>query len=443
MRILLIAYDFPPIASPGALRWKYLTREFVAQGHDVHVLKPSVWSDPETRLDSPDGVTEHITFAGPFQGFVRWLSARPGPAPRVSRLQGIPGKLRQSELNWKGRTLEWVQRMAARFVFPDIRGEWRPWAAYALRRLLGELQPDVVISSHEPATTLQIGLIAAKRGIPWVIDLGDPVCAPYTPSRWRRKARSLEAAACRAAGKVVVTTESAKKLLVKRHELPSEKIIVLTQGFDDWRNASVALDPAPGFYDGELLELFYAGRFYDFRRPHELVAAVMAMDGVRLTIATPEFPAELWPIVAQHPERFRLTGLLHHRRVLQYQSGADVLVSIGNDGLAEQVPGKIYEYLGSGRPVLHLLSSEGDADPAAGAVRATQAGGVVENRSEKIQRELGRLKSLKMAGRLDARDTGANSPSDLHSWRSVARRYAVALENAGGRCDPRATATAG
>lgn len=442
MRILLIAYEFPPSPSPGALRWKYLTREFGALGHDVHVLMPSVWNCPETSLECPVGVTMHRTFAGPFHGLTRWLAARKS-AVLVPESRSGSAESWRTGLNWKGRIFEALQRIAALFIFPDIRGEWRPWGASRFRRLLAELQPDVVISSHEPATTLEIGLLAAEKGVPWVIDLGDPVSAPYTPPRWQRKAWELEAAACRAACKVVVTTESAKTLLSKRHALESEKVVVITQGFDDRRETVTARGESTDFYDAELLELFYAGRFYDFRRPHELVAAVESEEGIRLTIAAPEFPPELVSMITCNPGKFRLTGLLHHRVVLRYQSGADVLVSIGNDGLAEQIPGKVYEYLGSGRPILHLLSSEGNADPAAAAVRSAQRGYVVGNRSADIRQQLRRLKSLKTTGELEVCSVASNHSSSLHGWMSVARRYAVELENVCGRSTPRAPAVAG
>ena len=42
--------------------------------------------------------------------------------------------------NWKQRISELIQAVAEYIHFPDIRGEWRPWAARRLTRLLGELR---------------------------------------------------------------------------------------------------------------------------------------------------------------------------------------------------------------------------------------------------------------------------------------------------------------
>lgn len=434
MRILLIAYEFPPSSSPHALRWRYLARGFVEQGHDVHVLMPAVWHAPEAAVEVPEGVTTHRTFAGPFQGVTRWLAHRNSRQQYSSTPSAVTAP--PAGLNWRGRTFERGQRAAAHFIFPDVRGEWRPWASTALRRLLSSLHPDVVVSSHEPATTLEVGLIAAASGVPWVIDLGDPVCAPYTPARWRRRAWALEAAACRAACGVVVTTEAARALLIERHGVAEGKIAVITQGFDDFALGSTGSPFRPdrdAFYEERLLELFYAGRFYDFRCPCELVAAVEREDGVRLTIASPALPAAVLPVIAQHPEKFRVLGLLPHEDVLEYQSGADVLISIGNDGLAEQVPGKIYEYMGSGRHVLHLHAA-GGSDPAAEIVRGAGIGSVAGNTMESIRRELQRLRSLKRSGFLKHALHVRSPELAKYGWTSLARRYVLELERA---CDSR------
>ena len=69
--------------------------------------------------------------------------------------------------------------------FPDIRGEWRAHGRRALKRLLPEVRPDVGISSHEPATTLELGLALRGSGIPWVADFRDPLRDnPFRTRRW-------------------------------------------------------------------------------------------------------------------------------------------------------------------------------------------------------------------------------------------------------------------
>src|SRR5690606_33454115 len=94
-----------------------------------------------------------------------------------------------ASLNWRGLLMErFNKQVASRFVFPDLRGEWTRPARRALPALLKQVSPDVVVSSHEPANTLELGLAAKRFGFPWVADLGDPVLTTYTRRHWRRRA---------------------------------------------------------------------------------------------------------------------------------------------------------------------------------------------------------------------------------------------------------------
>ena len=71
MRILLVAYDFPPIPSPQALRWAYLVRELALAGHDVHVLAPDVMGYGVGQLpELPASVVVHRSSAGPVTDFL-------------------------------------------------------------------------------------------------------------------------------------------------------------------------------------------------------------------------------------------------------------------------------------------------------------------------------------------------------------------------------------
>src|SRR5690606_30219222 len=96
-----------------------------------------------------------------------------------------PAAVDATRLNWRGRLVDAAKRLAGLLLFPDVRAEWNPWARRELRRLLAEIKPDVVVTSHEPASTLPLGMYAQRLGFAWVADLGDPVCAAYTPRRWR------------------------------------------------------------------------------------------------------------------------------------------------------------------------------------------------------------------------------------------------------------------
>jgi glycosyltransferase involved in cell wall biosynthesis len=134
------------------------------------------------------------------------------------------------------------------------------------------------------------------------------------------------------------------------------------------------------------IELLYAGRFYQFRGPDELLAAIARTEGVRLSIASVDVPQVVLDHAEKYPTKIRLLGFLPHEEVLAAQQRADVLVNIGNED-PTQIPGKFFEYLGAGKPILHL-SQTPDGDEVAGIIVDTGRGWVVENRRDDIAQRL-------------------------------------------------------
>lgn len=335
----------------------------------------------------------------------------------------MPAAAEPPRLNWKGRLLERFQHGVSWLLFPDLRAEWSRPARKALHRLLDDLRPDVVVSSHEPCTTLQLGLEAKQRGFRWVADLGDPVLAAYTPRRWRRRAHALEAAVMRRADHVLVTTEQAAALLRERHGAGAA-VSVVTQGFDERLPPARAVPRRPE----PTLELLYAGSFYSFRDPRALVDAVLAVPGVRLNLASGNVPGWLAGVASEHPAQVRLLGRVPHRRLLALQRQVDVLVNLANPD-PSQVPGKFYEYLGAGRPVLHLLAGSG-LDATGELLRALARGWSCAGDRSTIEHELHRLAEAHRGGALASGLQLGMEPVEAWSWTRSASAVAEALQSA-------------
>ena len=445
LRLLLIAYEFPPSPSPQSLRWAFLVRELLAMGVEVHVLTAEPWW-PAGNAQPPAGAVVHRAWPGGVAGIValarRWrrIRGRPGldagkttPEAEAGGAEGPkagrPAAPKPPEtLNWKGRALKGMNAFISRVTFPDERGRWEPYARRRLVKLLDTLKPDVVVSSHEPATTLRLGRIAKQRGFPWVADLGDPVLSFYTPARWRKASERLERWTCRNAEAVTVTTEAARRMLAERHDVPLSRFSVLTQGFDP----PAAPVPDPGIeFDPLRLELLYTGSFYQFREPRALVEAVLGTPGARLNIATSRAPEWLLPLLDEHPDQLRLLGFVPHAQAVSLQRSADVLVNIANEDPVH-VPGKVYEYLGAGRPILHV--GDHDDDGAAQLVRTHRRGMVCGNGADAIASALAGLVTIKQGNAWEHSFQLDRAGVADYQWRSIGRRLhsiLTGLEKAG------------
>jgi len=365
VNILVIAYEFPPICSAQSLRWHYLTAELAAMGHCVRVITTdfrvgcNLAPAPDSRVDVVRG------FPGLFMGTANRLEQR-----LAAGRSGHSRAFSQSGRDEGG--LERIYRISRKaldqIVFPDLRSEWYPFAARVVRRLARTgYRPDIVIGSHEPAVDLQLGFAVKSRfDVPFLADFGDPIDTVYSP-RWRRRLdRRYEAYVLSRADGVIVTLGSVRSLLETRHAYPRDRIEVIPQGFDHRRSAP-ATSVVP--FAADHLNILFTGTLYEsFRNPTAFLDAVGGRSDVVLWIAgnlVGEFPA-----VARN-ENIRLLGSLAHTGALDAQASADVLLSIGNRQL-EQIPGKIYEYFGSRRPILHLYSDE--SDPTCELVKRLRCG---------------------------------------------------------------------
>lgn len=413
MRVLLFAYEFPPILSAQSLRWYYLTRELADIGWEIDILTPKIadlWGfTPALR----EGIRVYRSFPGPFVGvsgaIARWMrgpNRSEGAAPATRVEQAYRG------IRW---TLD-------RVLFPDLRTEWMPFAWRTARPLLQQRRYDWIASSHEPGVDLLLGLRARQRShLPWLVDLADPLLAPYAPG-WRRPLdRALERRVCRSADVILVTAERARHTLAARHQAAPDRFVLVTQGFDHrWRPPQG--DDFISAPAGKFL-LVYTGTFYRrLRDPGVLFDALRALTQIHAV-----FIGDMGPWMAALDDcgqRIRMLGKRDHSECKQWQARATVLLNVGNV-VDDQVPGKVYEYLGANRPILHIANSPGD--PVGRFLVGLGRGLDVPAEGEPVMAALRDLYALWQRGRLDG---AFNLSSDVvtgFSWASQARRVHSAV----------------
>lgn len=405
MRILLIAYEFPPIVAAQALRWRYLANGLARLGVEVDVLCPDIRvAETGSSFKFSKNLHIHRSFPGPFVALSQWLAGSPANNKDQLAAADLPVH------PWKLHTYLLARRALDKLLFPDLRSEWYPFARPMLKKLLETHHYHALISSHEPGVDVLLGLWAKRRfHVKWILDLGDPLVTPYTP-RWRRKAdMRFERLALNRADKVLVTTPQVIDLLSKRHAVSKDRFAVVPQGFPD----TLTTSPAPVEPTNGRLHLVFTGSFYeDFRNPQALADALrsLAAFSVRLSIAgdNSRFASMYSGISDVH-----FLGKIDHTACLALQAQADVLINIGNLQ-PYQVPGKIYEYLGAYKPVLHIRS--GDRDAGANLIKELNAGLVVENQSAKIRAGILQMLNLRHKGQLMAHFQADPAKIAEHSW---------------------------
>lgn len=342
MRVLIISYHFPPYNSIGAVRVGKTAKYLTKFGHDVRVVAArSPDALPTLPLEIP---TAQVIYAG-----------RPHPAlPPVelaSDTASVPLAISQPGL---------LHLRSASFGNKSV--SWYPYALRAAERLLRHWQPEIILASFEPYTTLIVAdRLARKYHLPWVADFRDLwVDGHYTAEKYQRhptqhKLHSwLERRLLSSARGIVTVSEPWAETMRAKYPLP---VGLVRNGYDPTDIPAIdGGDPRPGLslvFTGTLLsgnhdvtplllalrQLGPAGRevrvaFYG-PKPTVIEAALATVDG--------EFAVEIHPRVS-------------YAESLALQRQADILLLLLWKDPNERGTcfAKFFEYLGARRPILAI-----------------------------------------------------------------------------------------
>jgi glycosyltransferase involved in cell wall biosynthesis len=366
-KVLVIAYLYPPIFNSGTRR----SLEF------VNHLPDHGWTPTVLTVANPDPAYCDSTLLD---------EVRPGT--RVERVplwsEHIGRKLGARVARWLDpeRVAAAIQWRVHRFWnVPDTSACWAPLAIQRAVALHAAEGFDAIYATGWPWTSFLIAEKVSRRtGVPYVVDYRDlwkPADVAWDKSNLLQRLINplLERRVLRRAAGVIATTKTFLTLLPQ--EILPKKTFAITNGFGARDFQAVVAPPQPA--DGTI-RIVYTGVWRPGYGPDDLYLAVKALKDrqaanlSRLKIVVAGFapgPAQAHGIAEFVEERGRVT----HAEALELMAGASVLYLPVSKGLYEyaSIPGKLFEYLASGRPVLAsaLAHSEVAAtlDHVGGALR--------------------------------------------------------------------------
>jgi glycosyltransferase involved in cell wall biosynthesis len=366
-RVLFLAYHFPPVGGAGVQRNAKFARYL-----------------PEFGYDS-------IVVTGPAAGLDRWApidATMEGEVPPGTEIRRIPGEPPPSS-RWHARAERWL----------GIRSPWVDWWNENAPKIARDATDvDVIYASLVPYAAAEAAtLLARELGKPWVADLQDPWAldemwvAPTALHR-RRDVRRMRRLLGDADAIVMNTSESRNRLLETFPELRHKVVVSIPNGFDA---ADFSGRAPPERRDGKF-RIVHTGYLHtelglEHRRAGKVRRFVGgAVSGVdiytrshvflleaiqRLLDERPELAAKIEVRLAgvlsdtdreigqQYPF-VRLLGYVPHAESIELLRSADLLFLPMHDVPPGErisiVPGKTYEYMASGRPILAAVP-DGDA----------------------------------------------------------------------------------
>ena len=373
-KVLMVAYVFAPTAVTGVHRTLKFVRYLPQCAWQPIVLTTANSVYPAT----DDSLLEHVP---PEAQVIRVKAAE---APHVRRLvAGVCGRLGiRSRRILDG--LDWrINRLLSPLAVPDAH---LPWAISAIApgvRAILRRRIDVIYSTSWPYSDHVTALVLrAITGRPWVADFRDPWLA--NPN-YKRDARTrlgrteqwIEREFIRHADAVVCTSSATADDFRRRYPMaPSNKFHVIYNGFDAAdMPASQPLPPRGP------LRLAYVGSFYRYNTPHTFLKAlaILAREGVRPEELQATFIGDMGG-GQDGIESMSLSAYVQclGRRPIGecYRLAADcqVLWFVNDPRQDIVLPGKIFEYLATGKAILALVSPKSEAmcmlNLAGGAMQA-------------------------------------------------------------------------
>jgi glycosyltransferase involved in cell wall biosynthesis len=368
-KLLFHSYHFPPIGGSGTQRPLKMVRALADLGYESTVVTSGGatrdrWAPEDSALLAQ--VPDHIEI----------LRVRGASEPETSR-------------GW--------QRFAERWL--GVTEPWSAWwteASYRAALEVGE-DIDLIYVWMQPYVSAETGAALSQTlGRPWVADLGDPWALDemmiYPSGVHRRLAtRKMRALLGTASAIVMSTPEAVNRLLASFPELGDRPVLAIPNGFDS-ADFGRAMTPRhddkfrivhTGYLHTELGEQHRQRRF--FRRV--LRGSVPGLD--ILTRSHVHLIEALNRIVTREPELEQmlelhlagvmsdadravvttwfpvtLHGFMSHADSIELMRSADLLFlpmqNLPPGVRATIVPGKTYEYLAAGRPLLAAVP-DGDA----------------------------------------------------------------------------------
>ena len=356
LRILLVSYFYPPDVSVGSIRWPPMVAALRERGHEVTVLTTSAFgSEP-----------------GDGRGVVRTRDLEaPGLARRLLRRPVAPTTAGGAAV----RDAAPPPRLLSDGPVPDAKLlGWLPFVVPALRRLVRERRIDVVITNGPPDST-HLAPLALGRGRPgWLVDLEDGWRFEPQRDNWPTRLQdrldaALEARAFRSANGICSLSQPILDDAAARHRLPGFLVpIAIPEG------ETGTVPPLP---DG--VNVVHTGALSHAQRrdPRPILAALERLpreSPVRLVLAGGLTEADRALLATAPPDRVHHLGVLSNPDARALQQAADVLLLLATGPQRFQTTGKLFEYLGAGRPIVAVTPE----NEAARIVRETQTGVVVD-----------------------------------------------------------------
>lgn len=364
IKVLIISYYWPPAGGPGVQRWlkfvKYLPEfdiepiVYIPENPNYPLVDASLISEVSkdiTIITQP--ISEPYKLAGLFSK----------KSSKTISKGIIPEKKTQSFME---KAMLYVR---GNFFIPDARKSWVKPSVNFLSNYIEKHNIETIITTGPPHSLHLIGLqLKAKHKVKWIADFRDPWTTigyhkqlKLTKSS-QEKHKALEKQVLNTADNIIVTSSVTK---TEFQGITNKPIEVITNGYD---YESVETKPLDSKFT-----LAHIGSLLSKRNPEVLWQVLSELVKENNNFSQDfqlNFVGAVSESVLSSIDNFGLgsyvknIGYVSHKMSITYQKSSQVLLLVEIDSEETKciIPGKLFEYMVSNRPILALGPEGSDVE---------------------------------------------------------------------------------
>lgn len=389
-KVLIVAYYWPPSGGSGVQRWLKFVKYLPQWGWEPYVFTPE---NPSFTIRD-ESLLKDVPMEAEVIRFPIWE-----PYESVFKLSGVFGKKsRPADLvSTKNRSLfqKVTTFIRANFLIPDPRVFWVRPSVKFLHDFLIENEIRTIVTTGPPHSIHLIGYRLKKKNpsLRWLADFRDPW------SEWglldslnvsavaRSIHRKLENKVLTSADKIITITP----FYVRKFEaLSQRKVTLLTNGYDEDDFKSLVMVPTQKFV------IRHVGIINERCDPRPFMAVIEKLVDEHSEFASlvqVDYVGEVHSRVKEFvlasrslSECTTFTPSVPHDQLISMYGNSSLLLLVltGYKDAEGYLPGKLFEYLATGLPIIGIGPEAGDA---AAVLNSSGAGEMIDHSQE------GRIKS--------------------------------------------------
>tara|TARA_R110002126_G_scaffold21327_1_gene77182 strand:- start:3480 stop:4769 length:1290 start_codon:yes stop_codon:yes gene_type:complete len=363
-KALIITYYWPPAGGPGVQRWLKFVKYLPEFNIDPVVFIPKNPNYPIIDESLALEVSEDVTIINhPINEPYKWAGFFSNKSSKTIS-KGIISE--EQEQSFIEKVMLYVR---GNFFIPDARIGWvKPSVSFLLDYIKKE-GIETIITTGPPHSVHLIGLqLKQKLKVKWLADFRDPwTTIGYhkqlkLTSASKAKHKSFEKQVLNSSNQIIVTSFVTKQEFKNMTNKPIE---VITNGYDD--------DAAVDFIMDTKFTLSHIGSLLSKRNPEILWRVLNELISENDDFSKDfqlNFIGSISKKVLESIKNFNLSnyinevGYLSHKEAIinQKKSQLLLLIEIDSEDTKCIIPGKLFEYMVSNRPIVAIGPKDSDVE---------------------------------------------------------------------------------